>query len=146
MRVRVPQPPAACIINKSYKCANCLATSLSAGSASLSLSLALPLCCSAKHHYHCDYHQHLLQSHSVKVNALFYAWPLITATACLSQFPRSLLALHHLPSPLAHKVSPELNAFLLYENYLAHFALIAALQNFHIVYIRLARKYLRNSG
>lgn len=47
-----------------------------------------------------------------------------------------------LPSPVLyaslsiHKVSPELNAFLLYENYLAHFALIAALINFHIVYIR----------
>lgn len=105
---------------------------------SVSLSFSVPSFCAPQHHYHCDYHQHLLQSHSVKVNALFYASSLITATACLSQCPPLLLPFFPLLSMhlSIHKVSPELNAFLLYENYLAHFALIAALINFHIVYIR----------
>lgn len=82
-------------------------------SLSLSPSRSAPCCCSfcaRQHHYHCDYHQHLLQSHSVKVNALFYASSLITATACLSQSPPlfvpfSLASLHSQSVPRAKRFS-----------------------------------------
>lgn len=66
---------------------------------SVSLPFSVPSFCAPQHHYHCDYHQHLLQSHSVKVNALFYASALITATACLSQCPPLLLPSSPLLSP-----------------------------------------------